>query len=105
MVDDDDWDGFFSGFEFEAELLLDGGEEGWSRGVVGDGCVIGRPLELEIVAVGEVGFIDDDATGELGEFIGDDGHGKPLAIEIGAADADGFAVGLRRKELRSALSK
>ena len=51
MIDDEDWNGFFGWFEFKTELLPDGGEEGWG-GIVGGRFVVGRPPELEIVAVG-----------------------------------------------------
>lgn len=91
MVDDQYGNGFFGGFEFEAELLLDGGEEGWG-GVIGVGRVVGGPLEFEIVAAGKSGFVDDDAAGDLGDLLGDDGCGQALAMEVCAADADGLPL-------------
>ena len=62
MVDDESLDGAVGGGEFEAKLLLDGGEERWAAGewrVVRG--VVRRPLQGEVVFSGEAGLVDDGA--------------------------------------------
>ena len=71
MVDDEGVSRRSDRFDLEAELLLDGGVEGW-RGVSifgggrsGPGAeleelgLVGSPVEREVVAAGEAGMVDD----------------------------------------------
>lgn len=65
-IDHDGLDGCAGGFETEAKLLLNGGEEGCDRRIGssrGDISAelrfVGSPLEIEIVTSGEPGFIDN----------------------------------------------
>ena len=68
MIDDQDLNGPFGRFEFQAELLLEGGEEiGIFNRVVfpGTGAAelgfVWSPCEVEVVAAREFGLIDDGA--------------------------------------------
>jgi hypothetical protein len=45
VVDDEGFGDAFGGLEFEAELLLEDGEERW---VVGVGSFLGSPFDLEV---------------------------------------------------------
>jgi hypothetical protein len=92
VIDDEDRSGLFGRFELKSKLLLDSGEQG-RGGVVGGGCIVGSPHELEVVAVSEVGPVDDNSAGNPGKFFSDEPHGKALAIEITAARADTLAAG------------
>ena len=64
-VDDEDiqWSG--GRFEFEAELLLDGGEDVWGGGVGRGGCggIVGVGAEGVVEEAGEAGLVDDGAAG------------------------------------------
>ncbi len=76
--------GSLAGFKFQSELLLDGREEGWCE-LSPTGSSSGGPLQLQVVEVGEVCFIDHDAAGNLRELFSDRRHGEALAIEMGCA--------------------
>src|SRR5580693_6576015 len=56
VVDDEDVNGAFCGFEFEAQLLLESCEERGS-GVVGALLVVRRPLEVDVIVPCEAGFV------------------------------------------------
>ena len=75
MVDDESGNGAFSGDEFQAKLVLEGGEEG-GAGVfglavilAGSGGAVRGPGEVEVVAGGEVGLVDDCAMEAAGEKV------------------------------------
>ena len=74
MVDDVGIDGAFDGFEFEAEFILDSVEDGGRDVAVGAGRGSRRRVvQLEVVAAGEAGAVDDDTvdaddTGIVGEL-------------------------------------
>jgi hypothetical protein len=108
VVDDENVGGRFDGFELEAQLLLDGGEE--AGGGVGFGGVglVGGEFQGEVVAAGEVGLVDDGA----GEFElhleGEVAHGVALEVEDpliagAAAMLVGWGVGVDRGEFRAAF--
>ena len=90
MVDDEGVDGAFGGLEFEAELLLDGGEDGDDIASALLGSDIVGPFEGDIGVAGEAGLVDDLAVDLIGEgggqvgdavaFAGEDLHG------VGAVD-------------------
>src|SRR5580658_1628508 len=61
-VDDQDLDGAAGGFELEAQLLLDGGEDGGAGWGWGGGVGIGRPLDADVVFACDAGLVDDDAA-------------------------------------------
>src|SRR5581483_8477116 len=67
VVDDENVDRAFGGFELEAELLLEGGEEIGRVVVVRGRSVVGSPLEIDVVHTGEAGFVDDVALDDEGE--------------------------------------
>jgi hypothetical protein len=104
VIDDQHWDGLFGGFESEAELLLDSGEEGGS-GVVGGRFVVWSPLKFQVVATGELRLVDNDTACDLGQLIGDGSHGQTLTAEMGRTDARAFIVGLGRLKFRTAFVK
>jgi hypothetical protein len=62
VINDQDRRGLLSGFKFKAKLLLDSSEEG-RAGVVGSKNIVRGPLQLEIVAIAEVGLINNNAAG------------------------------------------
>jgi len=71
-VDDDDVNGAFGCFEFEAELFLEGGEDRWSGRVPRR---VSGPFDAEIVVAGEGGVIDDGAAGLCAQVFGESCHG------------------------------
>jgi len=86
----------FAGLEFEAELLLDGGEEGGgcvlvpggggakAIGVVQDGeGQVGCPAESEIVVACQAGFVDNGTAEsvEARELVGEDEHGEAVGFD------------------------
>src|ERR1039458_9386495 len=100
VVDDENVDGTFGGYEFEAELLLDRGEDGrggvgWRRrgrqsGVGGagvrSGAVVGRPLQRDVVVAGEAGLVDDGAAELAGEDGQKEGHRGSLRGDFSPGD-------------------
>src|SRR5437899_3833263 len=73
VVDDEDIDGRFDGFELEAELFLDCGEDSGVRGIDGRRSrarrVVGE-LEAEVVGAAEACAVYDGATERDGEDAG-----------------------------------
>src|SRR5271170_6691325 len=104
MVHDKDRDRFFGRFQFEPKLLLDSGKEG-RRVTIAGRSIISGPQKLEIITAIQASLIDNDTPGDLGKLFGDARRAKPLTIEMGAADADAFAVGFARLQLRSAFGE
>jgi hypothetical protein len=62
VINDKNRSRLLSGFKLKPKLLLDSSEEGRAR-AVGSRCIVGGPLQLEIVAAGERSLVDDDASG------------------------------------------
>jgi hypothetical protein len=92
VVNDEDGCSLFGGFKFKPKLLLDSSEQGRGR-VVGRGCVVVGPLKLEIVAIAQVGLVDNDVAGNPGELFRDEGHGEAFAIEMAPTGADALTAG------------
>ena len=69
----------FGGFEFEAELLFDGGKDGrafiggwgWLSGVCVGSGVVGRPFEVHIEWPSQASLVDDCAVQDEGELTGE----------------------------------
>ena len=75
-VDDEDVGGGLGGLELKAGLLLQSGEDGWAAGERRVSWrVVGRPMELEIIAAGEAGLVDEAAAGGAFEDGSDVVHG------------------------------
>jgi hypothetical protein len=64
-LDGEDLDAIADGFETQAQLLADGGEERWSGGF-GPGQVR-SPFEGEVIGSGKPSAIDDGAIGMTAE--------------------------------------
>ena len=93
VVDDEDFDGAFAGFELEAKLLLHGGKEGRERGVLAVGkCIVGLPAEVDVEVAGDAGLIDDNTASIAGELLRDDRQGDALCVEVVAPVVDESAV-------------
>ena len=87
-VNDKDVEGGGSGFEFEAKLFLESGEDGWAGGFRGVGwSVIGSPAEFEVVADGDTGFVDDGAATGEAEVIFQILRHAALDLEVAATAA------------------
>src|ERR1039458_4683474 len=84
VIDDEDVNGGFHGFELQAELLLDGGKEAGRRvGIGGIGLVIGV-AQLEVIAAGEASLIDDRAVvDEELQAHGEIRHGEAGKSQVG----------------------
>src|SRR5437870_3518289 len=75
VIDDQNLQRTSGAIEFQAELLLDSGEEGRGHGTVG-GHIVGRPVQGEIEDAGECSSVQhgsaefEDGAGEAGgEFV------------------------------------
>src|SRR6202042_1363585 len=68
-------------------------------------CIVGDPLEGEVVSAGDSGVVEDDAAEDLGELAREKGDGVVGAgdVQAGAAGVDGGAVCLGRLEFWAAL--
>ena len=102
VFDDEDVDGLFSGVEAEAEVL-DGGEDAGGGGVgvlVGDAETADvadnrREVDVEVVAAGEAGLVDDRTVQqEALQDDGEGGHGFAARRQRGGdvGDGDGGVV-------------
>src|ERR1039458_7199123 len=81
VVDDEGVDGVFGGLELEAELVLDGGEDGDDiRAALLRGDIIG-PFESDVGVAGEAGLVVDLAVDLIGKGRGQIGHGGAFAGE------------------------
>jgi hypothetical protein len=93
VVDDEGGDGALGGFELEAQLFLESGEEvGGPIGgaVVGGvvGLIFGGPLEPEVVVAGEASFVDDGVAELIGEDFGERRQGDCGCSHVVVVDVD-----------------
>ena len=110
FVQDEDVDGGLYAFEFEAELLLDCGEQA-GRGVGGGvGRIFKSPLQLEVIAPGEAGAVENGAVDVKLEYLNKVRNGDvekifnvtSVALAVFLPVRGGLRVGGRGQE-RSAL--
>jgi hypothetical protein len=87
VINNENWNGFFSWFKFQTELFLNRSEQRWSR-IIRDGCIVGSPLQLEIITACEIGLVHDDPAGNLLKLFCNQVHRQPLAVEVRAARTD-----------------
>src|SRR5215831_5602803 len=95
VIDDQNLDRTFGGFQSEAQLFLDRREYGGagrmvSRWLVGrPHCLAGirRPLQLEIVLAGESGPVDHRAADHDGQTTCEEPHVRSQAGQFASADA------------------
>ena len=94
VVDDEDGNGRFGGLEPEAQVLLDGGEDG--RAGVGlrvRGRLRGREAEGEVVASGEAGPVHDRPAKLLRERVQQRGYGSRDSGEHSLRRMDAARIG------------
>lgn len=88
MVDDEEADGGVGGFEFQAELRIEGLVE--VGDVVAGGVIAGwvvHPGESEVIESGQAGLIDDGARGR-----GETGHGGDRGRKESEGDGSATVV-------------
>ena len=84
MIDDDDFDGAFGGFQFQSKLLCNGCEDGSTVGYIRIRGVIQRsflPLQMEIVCSGQTSLIDDRPAHGSGNVCGQCYDAHALSVE------------------------
>ena len=103
VVDHEDFNGAFGGFEAQAELFLQGSKEGGKCDLFAIEAhwrgVVRLPAEIDVEASGQIGFVDDDAACVSGEILSEERHGDPLCAIAIVPVVDGEAVGFGRRQL------